>query len=195
MEEKGQIAGCEMKRGYKDSNTPEAIKDLIQTPPYIFEFAWSVLGGIDFDTACNSENQLSCPVWWGLGGKGDDALSVEWRGKLFCNPPYSNVVPWIDHAIACKDAITAMLLPSPNGDSYCDKLIENSHEIHIIGRIAFISPADFFIKGKNGKPDKQVKKGDPLPGNNRGSSLFIINGYSKGTRSFVYRDVLIKEFG
>lgn len=71
-----------------------------------------------------------------------------------------------------------MLVPSPNGESYYDRLIANSHEIHIVGRIAFI--------GADGKPKS---------GNSRGSSLFIIGGYGKGSRSFAHRDLLMQQFG
>ena len=150
------------------SNTPEAERDTWRTPKYVFGYAANLIGGIDFDTACDMDNYLSTPIFYGKGTS--DALSVEWTNRCWCNPPYSNITPWIEKAIA-SDAITVMLIPSPNGESYYRELIKNSHEIAILGRISFI--------GADGKPKN---------GNTRGSSLFIINGYAKGSRSIVNRD-------
>ena len=149
------------------SNTPEAERDTWRTPQYVFDYAGKLIGGFDFDTACDWVNKLSEPVWNGFIA--EDALAVKWRGKCWCNPPYSNISPWIEKAIA-SDAITVMLIPSPNGESYYGELIKNSHEIAIQGRISFI--------GADGKPKN---------GNTRGSSLFIVNGYAKGSRSIVNR--------
>ena len=150
------------------SNTPEAERDTWRTPKYVFDYAKSLVGDVDYDTACDRSNALAEPVFHFFDS--DDALSVKWLGVCWCNPPYSNITPWIEKAIA-SDAITVMLIPSPNGESYYGELIKNSHEIAIQGRISFI--------GADGKPKN---------GNTRGSSLFIINGYAKGSRSIVNRD-------
>lgn len=163
---------------YHNSTTPVVDRDQFKTPQFLFSFAKKIIGGIDWDTACTRANMLAPPVWHLQGDDGGDALIVEWQGRCWCNPPYSDIKTWANKAISSKDAITAFLIPSPNGESYYDKLIAHSHEIHIVGRIAFI--------GADGKPKN---------GNNRGSSLFIVNGYAPGSRSVVYRDDLIAEFG
>lgn len=184
------------------SNTPESFKNEFRTPPAIFEWGRSLIGGIDFDTACRVNNWLARPVWNARLPQNlldtrmtDDALSVEWIGRCWCNPPYDDIEPWIEHAIACKDAITAMLIPSPNGEDRYDLLASHAHEIGIIGRLAFLAGGDYVIKGKNGKPDRHVKEGEPQSGNTRGSSLFIINGYGQGSRSFITRDEIFARFG
>jgi len=153
------------------SNTPESERDTWRTPKYIFDYARKLIGGIDFDTACDFDNALAQPIFSNHDSM--DSLYVEWIGICWCNPPYSNINPWIEKAIA-SNAITIMLIPSSNGESYYSKLIESSHEIAIQGRISFI--------GADGKPKN---------GNTRGSSLFIINGYAKGSRSIVLRDSMI----
>lgn len=150
------------------SNTPEAERDKWKTPQYIFDYAQKIVGYISYDTACDSINKLAPPVWSGHSHK--DALLSAWYDVCWCNPPYSNIAPWIKKAIA-SDAITVMLIPSPNGEAYYSELIANSHEISIQGRISFI--------GADGKPKN---------GNTRGSSLFVINGYAKGSRSIVQRE-------
>lgn len=153
------------------SRTPENERDTWRTPKYIFDYAQKIIGNIDFDTACDYENSLANPIFYESDIR--DALACEWKGICWCNPPYSNISPWIEKAII-SNAITVMLIPSPNGESYYGKLIENSHEIAIQGRISFI--------GADGKPKN---------GNTRGSSLFIINGYAKSSRSIVLRDSML----
>ena len=181
------------------SGTPDQFKDEWCTPPQVVEYVRRLLGGIDFDTACTGSNAVSEPIWLlNASSKGffsNDALFVQWRGRCFLNPPYSDINPWINHAIVCKDAITACLIPSPNGEDRFERLCANSHEIQIVGRLAFLAGGDYTITGKNGKPDKQVKKGDPVSGNTRGSSIFIINGYGKGSRSVVTREEIWRLYG
>ena len=167
----------EMTKGYHNSTTELSARDEFRTPPYLFKWARSLLGRIEWDAACTLKNNIYTPIWLGPNFKDRDALSFPWHGFVFCNPPYSQMPKWVDHALSSSGAITAFLCPSPNGESYYNQLIANSHEIAIIGRVAFI--------GADGKPK---------PGNNRGSSLFIINGYGQGSRSVVRRDDLIDRF-
>lgn len=157
------------------SNTPLNEKNEWRTPPQVFNFADRILGGIDYDTACREENALATAVY--LGRADDDALAAHWHGRCWCNPPYDNIDPWIEKAIA-SHAITAMLIPSPNGEARYSTLMQHAHEIVIVGRLALL------------KPD-----GKPVSGNTRGSSLFIINGYAQGSRSFVERDWIMENFG
>lgn len=158
------------------SNTSESEKNEWRTPPEVFAWASSLLGGINFDTACNDYNALARPVWSAHGSR--DALQVHWSGRLFCNCPYDNIDAWASYSISMSRAITALLIPSPNGEARYAELCAKAHEIQIIGRLAFL------------KPD-----GTPVSGNTRGSSLFIINGYGQGSRSFITRDEIFARFG
>lgn len=160
--------------GYNGSTTKEEDKDCWRTPEFIVRWARSLLDDIDYDTACSQQNAIATPIWH--GSQSTDALSVDWHGRCWCNPPYSAIAPWVDKAIS-SNAVIAMLIPTPNGEKHYTHLFQSAHEISIIGRIAFIG-AD----------------GEPKAGNNRGSSLFIINGYAQGTRSFAIRDDLISRF-
>lgn len=164
------------------SNTQVNEKNEWRTPPEVFAWASLLLGGIDFDTACTPANSLALPVWvrdpLELGDERGSAcaLRAEWSGRCWCNPPYDDIQPWISKAIH-SEAITAMLIPSPNGEARYGSLINYAHEISIIGRLAFL------------KPD-----GTPVIGNTRGSSLFIINGYGQGSRSFVTREQIWAQY-
>lgn len=166
------------------SNTPENEKNEWRTPPEVFAWVRLILGGIDYDTACTWTNKLALPIWsqWqslqeGYDSCQGDALSEVWRGRCFCNCPYDNIEPWIAKALASRNAITAMLIPSPNGESRYAELCAKSHEIQIVGRLAFL------------KPD-----GKPVSGNTRGSSLFIINGYAQGSRSVITREEIWRQY-
>lgn len=162
------------------SNTPESEKNEWRTPPEVFAWASSLIGGIDYDTACTLENRLADRIV-GRYSLQDickaDALAVGWFGRCWCNPPYDNIEPWIAKALASKSAITAMLIPSPNGEARYAELCAKSHEIQIVGRLAFL------------KPD-----GRPVSGNTRGSSLFIINGYAQGSRSVITREEIWRQY-
>ena len=160
------------------SNTPENEKNEWRTPPEVFAWASSIIGGIDYDTACTPENRLASAIyafWANPGGR--DALAVEWHDRCWCNCPYDNIEPWIAKALSSKNAITAMLIPSPNGEARYAELCAKSHEIQIVGRLAFL------------KPD-----GKPVSGNTRGSSLFIINGYAQGSRSVITREEIWRQY-
>lgn len=150
-------------------------RDSWRTPPEVVDWAAGLVGGqFDADAACTLANSIAEPLWHPqLGFTKQDSLSAPWPDDLvvYANPPYSNIDPWVDAALACK-SLVAMLIMSPNGEERFARLIPRSHEIHIVGRIAFL--------GADGKPAKC---------NTRGSSLFLINNrYGLGQRSFVTRD-------
>lgn len=126
------------------------------------------MGGFDFDTACTKQNALATPVWFNRQCN-RNALLVPWSGKSWCNPPYSDIDPWVEHALA-QPALTALLVPSPNGETRYATLCRQAREYMIVGRISFIGAA-----------------GDPVDGNPRGSSLFLINAGSRGRRTVIER--------
>jgi len=53
-----------------------------------------------------------CPLFGRLKGRKVDGLKMEWLGtKVFINPPYSNVMPWAERAIAeARSGKTVVLL-------------------------------------------------------------------------------------
>ena len=93
-----------------------------------------------------------------------DGLLVDWNGNIFCNPPYSNIEPFIKTAIqeikngTCTVAV--FLIPIRSDTKYWHELImKHSEEIRFVkGRLNFNeskSPAPFpcvvviFRKNKN----------------------------------------------
>lgn len=60
------------------------------TPRWILQ----ALGPFDLDPCAAEE----CPTWTGCGRsfvKSTDGLIQPWQGRVFMNPPYSDVAPWL----------------------------------------------------------------------------------------------------
>lgn len=160
------------------SNTPLNIRDLWQTPEGLFNNL-----DLEFDFTCDvaasSENSL-CDYYF---TKEFDALKEEVWGKVnWCNPPYSDITPWINKAIEQHELgqTTVMLVPADTSVKWFKLAYDSCNEVRFIsGRISFINA--------------ETKK--PVNGNNKGSVLFIWRGYtpsSSHTVSLIDRDQLIK---
>ncbi len=152
-----------------DSHTPVNIRDLWETPPEVRRYVLDTWP-IDVDLACSDMNKL-VPV--GLTEQ-MDSLSQPWHayGRCgFLNPPYSDVTPWMRKAMreARMGFTTVMLVPAPNGESRYWLVEDAAAELRIIhGRLAFIAAQDFTTPG-----GRVVRKGEPVPGNGRGSCFVI----------------------
>jgi hypothetical protein len=67
-----------------------------------------------------------------------DGLSINWKRFNYCNPPYSNKVPWIKKAIEemKKGNTSVMLLPHvPEMAWYVDLVIPNGEILNFRGRL------------------------------------------------------------
>lgn len=168
------------------SNTPKELKDRWCTPQWVFDYVDNLFG-FNVDLAADDEN-TKCEMWY---DEGIDALSYRWhRGTKsigWCNPPYSNIAPWLEKAWeeARAGFTTVLLVPTPNGEAHYQNYVfgKASEIIFIDGRIAFEAADYFTIKGKNGKPDKHIKKGEAVAGNTRGSCLVVFNRGYEGVTS------------
>lgn len=158
-----------------NSKTPPEEKDVWQTPPELFYWLQHrITRPFDFDAACNERNALATPLYSLPGFSPGDSLSHPWPSgyAIFCNPPYSKISPWVDSIIGCG-SLVAMVIPSPNGESRYSHLLPAAHEIYIDGRVNFI------------RPDGTVSTGNP-----RSTSIFLLGGYTAGTRDVIPRDVV-----
>jgi len=158
------------------SNTPLNIRDLWQTPKELFstlnrEFRF------DLDVAASEKNALTPDF---LDEK-DNALSRKWGEKNWCNPPYSDITPWVNKAIEQHKLgrTTVMLVPADTSVKWFKEAYKSCNEVRFIsGRISFI----------NAETQK------PVNGNNKGSVIFIWRGHAPAnshTVSLVDRDQLI----
>jgi len=177
----------------QSSNTPLSLRDRLRTPQYVFDW---IDGTYKFNIDLAADVISSkCMLHF---DEAMDGLKQDWHtlgDTGWCNPPYSNVKPWLEKAYAesLLGFATVFLLPTPNGeDAYREYIFGKAHEIIFInGRLSFIAPEDFTVKGKKGKPDKHIEIGDEISGNTRGSCFVVFNPFSEDsvTRlSWVNRD-------
>ncbi len=137
----------------QSSYTPVEERDEYQTPRYAKWWAEQHFGAFDIDLAATEENAL-CTNYF---DKAADALAQNWydHGKHgWCNPPYSDITPWLMKAAEEADFgfATVFLIPSPNSDARDQVIFECAAEIVFVtgrvlmhqkdesGRIAFLRP-------------------------------------------------------
>lgn len=77
------------------SNTPPSEKDVWQTPLWLFDALDSEFS-FWLDAAASEANTL-CTQYITAQ---QNAFVTEWSsyGAVWCNPPYSNIRPWVDRA-------------------------------------------------------------------------------------------------
>ena len=158
---------------YRGSTTPEATRDMTQTPLYLFraldlEFNFSLDAAALPETAL-CEKYLTPDI---------DALSVDWGDFIipsvrspwvWLNPPYSDIGPWVEKAIEqqWRGIGTVMLVPQDTSTEWYPG--ERASEVRHItgyhdengkwhnGRVSFINKAT----------------GKEMKGNPKGSTLII----------------------
>jgi len=67
-----------------------------------------------------------------------NGLEIPWEKRNYCNPPYSDKIPWIKKAIKEKEKgnFTIMLLPhAPGAAWYHDLIIPNAEILSLRGRL------------------------------------------------------------
>ena len=83
-----------------------------RTPPDLLAECMELAGvdAFDLDVAANDYNSVA-PHWYDLGCNG---LDCEWTGRVWCNPPYSDIRPWVEKAVDSYPQcdLIAMLLPA-----------------------------------------------------------------------------------
>jgi len=164
------------------SNTPVDIKDLWRTPAELFA---AIDGEFNFvgDVAASDDNYLHNRY---LTSE-DDALSLEWgelfpAGYIWCNPPYSDITPWVQKAQeAVKSAIgVVMLVPADTSVGWFRIALTDVSEIRFItgGRISFVRADTCQV----------------VNGNNKGSMLLVWHPARcvAGITKYIDRDELIQ---
>lgn len=178
-------------KGYHDSKTPETIRDMWRTPKAVFDY-YDRRFGFTCDLAASYENHLCEHYFTAPDGKDnfgalnaspDDGCFTFDPGAVFCNPPYSDIRPWVNTCIQMSEAIGqvfVMLLPADTSVRWFKLAFENCTECHLIsGRLAFISE----------------ETGKPVSGNNKGSVVFIFDPFSPMKRqvAMIDRDEIMEK--
>ena len=154
----------------------ETPMDLFKTLDREFDFGHDV---------CAEYSTTKCPICW---TEEDDALSKDWHqdsnktfGRyLWCNPPYSNIKPWVDKAITAQlnGTGTVMLVMCDPSVAWFARALEYCSEVRFItkGRISF------------------MRDGVKASGNNKGSCIFVFDPHRVGwcDTHYVERDQLMR---
>lgn len=168
-----------MAKGYHDSKTPAEIRDLWKTPKEFFDY-YDKRFNFTTDVAASKSNAL-CSKFYDKDRNSLDSYIV-WGSINWCNPPFSDVTPWISKAIdQMKDGrLTVMLLPADTSVKWFKLAFESCSECHLIsGRLAFINE----------------ETGKPVSGNNKGSVVFVFdpNSQFKSQVCLIDRDTIISK--
>lgn len=79
------------------------------SPPEVVEALGRRFGGFTVD-ACALPRNAKCARFW---TPDDDGLEQDWTGeRVWCNPPYSTIEPWVVKANASAAELVVMLLPA-----------------------------------------------------------------------------------
>lgn len=110
------------------------------------------------DAAASASN-TKLPRFWSVD---DDALSKDWGGeRVYCNPPYSNIRPWVKKAWEQIEAeIIVMLLPANRTEQgWWQDLVERFRDTNcgfrvefLRGRQRFLAPGEETIKPNSRPP-------------------------------------------
>lgn len=161
-------------KGYAGSKTDVNIRDLWQTPEFIFNH-YNKRFDFQCDVAASEHNTL-CENFY---DEYDNSLECMWFDVNWCNPPYSDITPWVKKAIDEMEngRTTVMLIPADTSVKWFKLAFDNCSECHFIsGRISFINSV--------------TKK--PVNGNNKGSVVFVFEPFSplKSQVCLIDRDLM-----
>lgn len=167
---------------YRGSHTPENIRDLWQTPRWLYN-AMNSRFHFECDIAASSQNHLH-PRYI---DESQNAFTANMRefsyGSVWCNPPYSDITPWIELAITNRNdhnITTVMLIPADTSVGWFKLCTEQASQIMYItgGRISFVR-ADTLRT---------------VSGNTKGSMLVVFEPHtSELVTTYLDRNTLITE--
>ena len=154
------------------SNTPTDIKDFWATPQAIYDRLNAEFSFIADVAASSSNHKHENYLTEGMNALGVNWVGMFGKGMVFCNPPYSDISPWIGKAIEQQDdgCGTVMLVPSDTSVGWFTLALKSVSEVRFItgGRLSFI----------------RADTGKPVNGNNKGSMLLIFSPHKIGARQF-----------
>lgn len=152
-----------MTMDYRGSHTPLDIRDLWMTPRWLFNAVNKQLNFV-CDIAASEANHLVSRYLT----KEMDAFTYNFEvlrgGYVWCNPPYSDITPWIDLAIKNRNEHgvgTVLLIPADTSVKWFGKCVDEADEITFIteGRVNFV----------------RADTGETISGNTKGSMMVLFN--------------------
>ena len=105
----------------------------------MFEGLDARFGPHTLDAAANEQN-TKCEKFYDTETNG---LFQKWSGKVWLNPPWHSIDPWIDKAILSAEdgAEVTLLVPARTGTKWFGRVMKRAESVHFIrGRIGFTGP-------------------------------------------------------
>tara|TARA_R110001606_G_scaffold379211_1_gene539151 strand:- start:42 stop:569 length:528 start_codon:yes stop_codon:yes gene_type:complete len=144
-----------------NTTTPETEQDCAQTPWWFIESIEDYTSlSIDLDVCCSALT-AKASSWLSIDDD-DDGLTSKWSGVNWCNPPYSDIMPWVQKASeeSVRGNTTIMLIPDKPEVASWTQLARSRADtvIHMPFRLNFLRPDGTEFLDKNGK-----KQGPKFP--------------------------------
>ena len=126
-----------------------ASKQNYATPPEFIAAVERRFGKLDFDLAADESNHQT-PRWFGPGGEQPDALAATWpSGRLWLNPPFANVTPWVKKCAQHTGEIFLLVTASVGANWFRDYVAPCADVYLLSGRLCFdgknVFPKDCII--------------------------------------------------
>lgn len=111
------------------------LKDSWETPDHFYE-KWGAKHHCNLDVAATAEN-TKCEAFFDIE---TDALKTDWYGRVWCNPPYSDLQAWTARAFRQRNncEIIVCLLPAKTDTKWFHSFVYRKASLFFIkGRIVF----------------------------------------------------------
>lgn len=109
-------------------------RDCWYTPARILQ----ALGAFDLDPCV--DDRRPAPTAARMIGPQEDGLAQSWHGRVWCNPPFSSVVPWVDRMIAHDDGV--LLVFARSDAAWFQRAVSAAGGcLLLLGRIEFLRPS------------------------------------------------------
>jgi phage N-6-adenine-methyltransferase len=147
------------------------ISDECHTPPDFFAACERVWGPFTVDAAATCENAL-CERWCGVCSCSDDTHNMPQNGldhlgafgsseTAWINPPYSNILPWVEKALTAKRAV--MLLPANTDTKWFSLIADHAIDVRFLrGRMTFTGPGTQYVDKTTGLLTSSTARGRHL---------------------------------
>jgi hypothetical protein len=114
-----------------NSTTPPNEKDYAATPLWFMQALKNWRGIVPMLDVCAQAETAKAPAFYCLAD-GADGLILPWSPLNWCNPPFSDVIPWIEKAMieAERGNTTYMIFPDNPETAYCRASFAVASEIH-----------------------------------------------------------------
>lgn len=128
-----------------------------ETDPRVFDELAARFGPFTLDAAANHHN-AKCPRYF---TREDNGLAQPWAGeRVWVNPPYSHIEPWVRKAWSEPAAHVVMLLPANRTEQkWWQDLVEPDRDnggrlrVHFLrGRLRFLNPGEDQIRPNSRPP-------------------------------------------